>query len=117
MTSKLVLQIMAMPVDCNPQGKIFGGFILSKMDQAATTICKTFDYVTKATTDVIFHAPVEVGDIIQCYAKMTKSGNTSHTIKVDVHIDDEYHTKVCEGIITMVRTDKRGRPIPHAFIK
>ena len=111
--NKLVLQIMTMPSDCNPQGKIFGGFIMSKMDQAAGTICKTYDYVTKAATDIIFHAPVEVGDIVQCYAEILKSGKTSHTIKVDVHVDDEFHTKVCEGVYTMVRTDSRGRPVPH----
>ena len=111
---ELVLQIMTMPADTNPQGKIFGGFILSKMDQAAGILCGSYDYVTKAVNNVVFHSPVEIGDILQCHAEIVKRGRTSLTIKVDVHIKDTYNTRVCEGEYVMVRTDNRGRAIPNA---
>ena len=111
---ELVLQIMTMPADTNPQGKIFGGFILSKMDQAAGVLCNSYDYVTKAVNNVVFHSPVEIGDILQCHAEIVKRGRTSLTIKVDVHIKDTYNTRVCEGEYVMVRTDSRGRAIPNA---
>ena len=36
---ELVLQIMTMPADTNPNGKIFGGWVMAKMDLTAVTIC------------------------------------------------------------------------------
>jgi acyl-CoA thioesterase YciA len=119
--SELVLQIMTMPADTNPNGKIFGGWVMAKMDQAASIICglaaknnwALSHYVTAAANNVVFHSPVEVGDILQCYAEITKTGKTSYTIQVNVHIKDNFETKVCEGEFVMVHIDKRGRPIPH----
>tara|TARA_R100001369_G_C3218232_1_gene149468 strand:+ start:185 stop:556 length:372 start_codon:yes stop_codon:yes gene_type:complete len=110
---ELVLQIMTMPADTNPQGKIFGGFILSKMDQAAGILCGNYDYVTKAVNNVVFHAPVDIGDVLQCYAKIKNRGTTSLTIKVNVHVKDTYNTLVCEGEYVMVRTDNKGRAVPN----
>ena len=48
-----------------------------------------------------------------CYAEIIKTGKTSYTIQVDVHIKDNFETKVCEGEFVMVHIDRRGRPIPH----
>ena len=118
---ELVLQIMTMPADTNPNGKIFGGWVLAKMDQAAATVCSLTtknnrgisDYVTRAAKNIEFLAPVEIGDILQCYAEITDKGKTSYTIKVDVHIKDDFNTKVCEGVFVMVHIDSRGRAIPH----
>jgi acyl-CoA thioesterase YciA len=110
---ELVLQVMTMPADCNPMGKIFGGFVMSKMDQAAAITCGSLHYVTKAATNIEFLAPCELGDILQCYATIMKSGKTSHTIQITVYVKDEYKTKIAEGEFTMVRIDKRMRPIAH----
>lgn len=118
---ELVLQIMTMPSDTNPNGKIFGGWVMAKMDQAAATICgltaknnwAMSHYVTKAAKNIIFHSPVEVGDILQCYAEINDTGKSSYSIKVDVHIKDDFETKVCEGEFVMVHIDSRGRSIPH----
>lgn len=118
---ELVLQIMTMPADTNPNGKIFGGWVLAKMDQAAATVCSLTTknnraishYVTRAAKNIEFLAPVEIGDILQCYAEITEKGKTSYTIKVDVHIKDDFNTKVCEGVFVMVHIDSRGRAISH----
>ena len=110
---ELVLQIMTMPADTNPQGKIFGGFILSKMDQAAGVLCGSYDYVTKAVNNVVFHSPVEIGDILQCHAEIVKRGKTSLIIEEDGQLTDHYDTVVCEGEYVMVRTDNKGRAIPN----
>ena len=119
--SELVLQIVTMPADTNPNGKIFGGWVMAKMDQAASTICGLAaknnwalgHYVTAAANNIVFHSPVEVGDILQCFAEITRTGKTSYTIQVNVHIKDNFETKVCEGEFIMVHIDRRGRPIPH----
>ena len=118
---ELVLQIMTMPADTNPNGKIFGGQVLAKMDQAAATVCSLTTknnraishYVTRVAKNIEFLAPVEIGDILQCFAEITEKGKTSYTIKVDVHIKDDFNTKVCEGVFVMVHIDSRGRAIPH----
>ena len=95
---------------------------MAKMDQAAATICSLSaknnraisHYVTRAARDIQFLAPVEIGDILQCFAEITNKGKTSYSIKVDVHIKDDFNTKVCEGIFVMVHIDSRGRAIPHS---
>ena len=91
------------------------------MDQAAATVCSLTTknnraishYVTRVAKNIEFLAPVEIGDILQCFAEITEKGKTSYAIKVDVHIKDEFNTKVCEGVFVMVHIDSGGRAIPH----
>ena len=75
-----------MPADTNPHGDIFGGWLLCQMDLAGATIATRHAggrVVTIAITAMVFHRPVCVGDEVSCYASVTKTGNTSITIKIE----------------------------------
>ena len=66
-----VIRVVAMPKDANPDGDVFGGWILSMMDIAgAIPARKTAKsrIVTVAMDSVRFHLPVFIGDCIECYA-------------------------------------------------
>jgi acyl-CoA hydrolase len=59
------LRAIAMPADTNPHGDIFGGWLLSQMDLAGTTVATRRSKgrtVTVAITGMSFHRPVFVGD-------------------------------------------------------
>ena len=66
---KPTLCAIAMPMDTNPHGDIFGGWLLSQMDLAGTTVATRRSKgrtVTVAITGMTVHRPVFVGDEVSC---------------------------------------------------
>lgn len=111
------IRIVAMPKDANPDGDIFGGWILSMMDTAgaipARKLAKT-RVVTVAIDNVQFHLPVFVGDCIECYAEIEKVGKTSITVKVEVFVDRSEGgelMKVTEGRLVYVAVDQERNKV------
>lgn len=111
--------MVMMPKDTNPLGSIFGGHILSLIDQAAGQHARTIapkKYVTKIMREVSFHAPVYVGDSVSFYTETMKLGTTSVTVKVEVEalrgVDGVQSCKVTSAEVVMVAVDKDNRPIP-----
>jgi len=117
---RLVLRELTEPKDTNHQGSIFGGFILSLVDQAGYLEARRHGrhrWVTVAMDSVVFHAPVWTGDVVALYARTASVGRTS--VRVEVRVEAERHDSgeriaVTEATVTMVSTDARGKPIPHA---
>lgn len=114
------LRAIAMPADANPSGDIFGGWVLSQMDQAGGSVAgrrAKGRVATVAITGMTFHLPVFVGDEVSCYAEIVKTGRTSITIKVESwarRSPTGERVKVTEGIFTYVAIgpDRRPRPLP-----
>lgn len=76
-----------MPRDTNPMGTIFGGLILSYIDQAGVVEAHRHTnkkLVTVAMHEVKFLAPVFVGDLVSFYGEKLRIGNTSITVRVTV---------------------------------
>ena len=114
----LAIRTLAMPADTNPSGDIFGGWVLAQMDLAAGIIAAKQAkgrVATVALDGMSFHRPVNVGDVVSCYAKVTRIGRTSMTVEVEAHVNRgrvEEEVKVTEGRFTMVAIDDRGQPRP-----
>jgi acyl-CoA thioesterase YciA len=114
------LRAIAMPADANPQGDIFGGWLLSQMDLAggtAATRRAKGRTATVAITAMTFHRPVFIGDVVSCYAEIIKVGTTSITVKIESWVRrgvGEEQIEVTEGIFTYVAIgdDRRPRPVP-----
>jgi acyl-CoA thioesterase YciA len=119
-TFEPAIRTIAMPADTNPHGDIFGGWLLCQMDLAGATVATRRAggrVVTIAITAMVFHRPVCVGDEVSCYAIVTKTGNTSITIKIEswarrARGADTMPIKVTEGLFTYVRVDADGHPQP-----
>lgn len=116
---ELVLRTLAMPADTNPNGDIFGGWLLSQMDIAGGIAAKQRSHSrvsTVAIESMSFHQPVKVGDVVCCYAEFMHVGTTSMRIKLEVWIMempmDKKRRKVTEGIFTYVAIDNNGRSQP-----
>src|SRR6188474_1047478 len=81
------IRVVMMPKDVNPVGTIFGGLILSYIDQAAAVEAYRHSekkLVTVALHEVKFIAPVYVGDLVSFYTETIRIGNTSITVLVTV---------------------------------
>jgi acyl-CoA thioesterase YciA len=112
------LRAIAMPADANPHGDIFGGWLLSQMDLAGSSVATRRAHgrvVTIAITTMTFRRPVFIGDEVTCYAEITKTGHTSITVNVESWvrrargIDDE-QIKVTDGVFTYVAVDAERNP-------
>ncbi len=112
------IRLVMMPKDTNAQGTIFGGVLLSLIDQAAFVEAwrqARLRYVTVAMDRVEFHQPVHVGDILSLWAETTKVGRTSLRVHVDVFAmgrEAEARVKVTEAEVVLVAVDEAGRPVP-----
>ncbi|MBX3315876.1 MAG: acyl-CoA thioesterase [Phycisphaeraceae bacterium] len=115
---RLALRVMTRPQDTNHYGTIFGGVILSAIDQAGFVEARrngAHRWVTASIERVDFHAPVHVGDIVNLYACTTRQGTKSVTIRVDVEAernDTSEVVPVTSATMTMVAVDSRGKTIP-----
>jgi acyl-CoA thioesterase YciA len=115
---ELVIRTIAMPKDTNPNGDIFGGWLMSQMDLGsgilASKTAKT-RVVTVAVEGMSFLHPVRVGDTVACYAWVEKIGRTSMIIPVEVWVQrymQTEQTRVTRGVFTYVAVDNEGKPVP-----
>ncbi|MBI3773127.1 MAG: acyl-CoA thioesterase [Gammaproteobacteria bacterium] len=112
------IRVVAMPKDANATGDIFGGWIMSQVDIAASVVayrCAGGRVVTVAVNSFEFHHPVFVGDLVSCYAEVVRIGNTSLTIEVEVFAERnriEAPIKVTQATLTFVAVDENRQPRP-----
>lgn len=116
---EMLMRTLAMPADTNPNGDIFGGWIMSQMDIAGGILAKEIAdgrVVTVAVDGMTFHHPVEVGHVVCCYGKCVRIGTTSMTVKLEVWVKpvlpDGLSDRYCvtEAMFTYVAIDENGRP-------
>ena len=114
---ELTIRVMAMPADTNASGDIFGGWLMSQVDIAGSIVARRRAQgriVTVAVDSFQFRKPVFVGDVISCYARITRIGKTSLTINVRAFAERQgksHHTHlVNEADLTYVAVDDQRRP-------
>ena len=110
----LSLQNIAMPADTNWSGDVFGGWIVSQMDLAGAIHVERLSKgrcATIAINQMTFLVPVKVGNVISCYTKILKVGNTSVQVQIEVwnsHDDSRAPVRITEGVFTFVAVDVNG---------
>ena len=113
-----LVRVIAMPADANPNGDIFGGWLLSQMDLAGGSLAARRAQgrcATVAVDAMVFHEPVLIGDEVSCYGEMVRTGRTSMTVRVEAwrrHLASEEVRKVTEAIFTYVAIGENRRPRP-----
>src|SRR5205814_3387326 len=115
---ELVIRTIAMPRDTNPNGDIFGGWLMAQMDLGSGILAaKTAKgrVVTVAMEGLSFLQPVRVGDTVGCYAWVDKIGRTSMKILVEVWVERfKQHgvpVLVTRGVFVYVALDESGQPV------
>jgi acyl-CoA thioesterase YciA len=112
-----VLRVVPMPADANQHGDIFGGWIMSQVDVAGGVVAARHArgrVVTVAVNAFQFKEPVFIGDVVSFFAEVTRVGNTSITVSVEVYAQrnpaDVETVKVTEATLTYVATDAKRKP-------
>jgi acyl-CoA thioesterase YciA len=113
-----VIRTIAMPADTNPEGDIFGGWLMSQMDLAGATLA--FDLAkgrcaTVAANEIIFLRPVFVGDEVSVFCEVKRVGNTSVTVAVEAwrrSRESPEAEQVTSGVFTYVAIGEDRRPRP-----
>jgi acyl-CoA thioesterase YciA len=115
---EVVIRTIAMPADANANGDIFGGWLMSQMDLGGAILARgtAHSRVTTAAIDgMSFLRPVNVGDIVTCYAQLLGVGRTSMKVRVEAWVQryaDTTLLHVTEGTFTYVAIDDAGKPQP-----
>ena len=114
----LTVRLIAMPADTNANGDIFGGWVLSQMDQAggiAAVERAQGRVVTIAVEAMTFIRPVKVGDVLCVYTSVETVGRTSMKIHIEAwarRFRTHSREKVTVASFTFVAIDDDGRPRP-----
>lgn len=116
------LRVVTMPSDTNVLGNIFGGWVMSQVDIAASipAIQRARGRVaTVAVNSFVFKHPIFVGDLVSFYADVVKVGRTSITVNVEVYAQRSKNqlievVRVTEATLTFVALDdaQQARVVP-----
>jgi acyl-CoA thioesterase YciA len=111
-----LIRVIAMPADANPNGDIFGGWLLSQMDLAGGSLAAQRAQgrcATVAVDGMVFHEPVFIGDEVSCYGELLKTGRSSMTVRIEAWrralASDEVR-KVTDATFTYVAIGENRRP-------
>jgi len=110
------LRTIAMPADANPNGDIFGGWLLSQMDLAGSVVAyeRAGGRIATVAIDAMsFRQPVYIGDLVSCYAEITRVGRTSSQVEIRTYVRRRRIGEVVlvtDGFYTYVAIDDQGTP-------
>ena len=117
-TGDPAIRTLAMPANTNPNGDIFGGWLLAQMDigGGAVVVARARGRAATVAIDAMtFHKPVSVGDVVSVYAEVTHVGRTSLKVHVQAwarRASGDIEEMVTEGTFTYVAIDEHRRPRP-----
>src|SRR5687767_14496030 len=113
------IRVLMMPRDTNAHGTIFGGVILSYIDQAGAIEARRQGcqlLVSVSMDKVVFHEPVFVGDLVSFWTETVRIGTTSITTKVVVEAiratDATQRVTVTEATVVYVNLGEDRKPAP-----
>jgi acyl-CoA hydrolase len=105
------------PEDLNANGSLFGGKLLSWIDEEAAlyTIIQFENnrVVTKYMSEINFMSSAKQGDIVEIGMDVIKFGKTSIVLKCEVRNKMTHETIITIDNITMVNLGSDGKPTPH----
>ena len=116
---KLATRNMIMYPDLSVAGRLFGGKLLSWIDEAMAMLAmdamNTQRIVTKTVSEVNFQAPALLGDVLEIWGKEIKRGTTSYTMHGQVIVRRESEegklvVPICDCTIVFVALNEKGKP-------
>jgi acyl-CoA thioesterase YciA len=115
--SEPAIRVLMMPRDTNAHGTIFGGVILSYIDQAGAIEARRQGchlMVTVSMDKIVFHEPVQVGDLVSFWTDTLRIGRTSITTRVivDAIRNGGERVTVTEAQVVYVNVGEDRKPKP-----
>ena len=116
---KLISTHICKTRDVGNHGNLFGGLLLSWLDEAGAALsaelCESPRMVTVKISEVIFRKPIRPGQIIKIYGELNAVGTSSGTISLEARRHSPYNGSqnvACTTDMTFVRIDGDGDPVP-----
>ncbi len=115
---ELMLRVVPMFADANPNGDISGGWLVTQMDTAAALMAAKIAkgrVTTMAIGDMSFVRPVKVGSVVCCYGMVKQTGRSSLRVSIEVWCrmpEEDRRQKVTEAEFTYVAIDEQRRIRP-----
>ncbi|MGD8427756.1 MAG: hotdog domain-containing protein [Balneolaceae bacterium] len=107
------------PQDLNAHGTLFGGTVLSWIDEEAAIFvtCQLGkgNIVTKYMTEINFVSSAGLGDIIEIGMETVRFGRTSITVRCEVRNKFTKDTIIKIDEIVFVHLGKEGKPTVHGI--
>lgn len=107
------------PEDLNGRNTLFGGRLMSWIDEECAIYCacqmKTHQIVTKYISEMNFMSPAYQGDMIEIGVDTVSIGRTSLTLSCIVRNKDTKVDLIRVERLVFVAVDEQGRPVPHAL--
>lgn len=110
----LLLRTLVKPEELNYHGTLFGGAMMSLLDQAGAILSARESkgrIVLKAVKDLEFHKPALAADVLDFYGVVTKVGKTSITVYLEAHrqriIAPDDNQIVTSGELIYVAVDEK----------
>ncbi len=106
------------PNTTNHYDTLFGGTALQLMDEVAFIAATRFSRkrcVTVSSDKIDFSKPIPAGTIIELIGRISRVGNTSLDVHVEIFIEEMYSTQresAIQGSFTFVAVDENKQPIP-----
>lgn len=109
------------PQDMNAHGTLFGGTVLSWIDEEAAIFvsCQLGrgNLVTKFMSEIDFVSSAKLGDIIEIGMETVNFGKSSITVRCVVRNKFTKETIIKIDKIVFVHLGKDGKPTPHNISK
>ena len=116
---EIITRNLCMAKDLGVHGNLFGGIMMSWLDEAgaimASRTCKTKKMLTVKFEEIIFSKPVKENHEVNIYGEVEKIGNTSITIKLSAtryDVYDQTEEEVCSTKVIFVRISHEGKKRP-----
>lgn len=115
---ELVIRVTAMPTDLNPYGGVFGGWLMCQLALGASSLVTRrtgLKAVVVGATDFAFPGVMQVGDELNVFADVVRTGRTSITVRTRGFgraRASEDQVEVANGTFTFVTLGADDRPQP-----
>ncbi|MGS0673507.1 acyl-CoA thioesterase [Shewanella sp. 0m-4] len=107
------------PEHLNPANFLFGGQLLSWIDEEAAIFAgcqmKSQRHVTKIISEINFLSPARQGDVIEFGLELISAGATSITISCEVRNKLTHLPIVRVDKIVFVHVNEKGQPTAHGM--
>ncbi len=109
------------PNTTNHYDTLFGGTAMHMMDEVAFITATRFtrkNCVTVSSDRIDFKKPIPAGTIVELIGRVSKIGNTSLQVMVEIYIEEmysHYREKAITGTFTFVALDNNKKPIKILF--
>jgi acyl-CoA hydrolase len=113
----LISREMVLNMDIALNQAMFGGDMMARMDKVAgitaSLLSRNRRFLTVKVSELLFHSPVRAGEIIEFHIALTRQGNTSMTLQIEVEVYEpvsDRRREVTSGQFVMVAVDEGLRP-------